>query len=86
MNKVSTYERINITLPKETLKLIDKLSQKRERSRFLNEAVNFYVKEKGRTNIRRLLKEGALVRASRDLEIAAEWFPLEEEAWLKRRK
>lgn len=86
MNKTSTRERINITLPRETIKLIDKLSQKRERSRFLNEAVHFYVEKKGKANLRRLLKEGAIARASRDLEIAKEWFPLEEEAWLKRRK
>lgn len=86
MNKTTTCERVNITLPRETIELIDKLSEKRGRSSFLNDAVNFYVKKRGRTNIKRLLKEGALERASRDLEIAAEWFPLEEEAWLKRRK
>ncbi|MDP3764830.1 MAG: ribbon-helix-helix domain-containing protein [bacterium] len=84
MNKASTYERVNITLPKETLKLIDKLSQKRERSRFLNEAVNFYVKEKGYTNLKRLLKEGCIRNAQRDLDIAKEWFHLEEEVWPKK--
>ena len=83
MNKASTYERVNITLPKETLKLIDKLSQKRERSRFLNEAVRFYVEKKGKVNLKRLLKEGYVKSAKRDLEIAREWFHLEEEVWPK---
>lgn len=84
MNKVSAYERVNITLPKETLKLIDKLSQKGERSRFLNEAVHFYIKKNGQANIRRLLKEGCIKNAQRDLDIAKEWFHLEEEVWPKK--
>ncbi|MBI4118745.1 MAG: ribbon-helix-helix protein, CopG family [Parcubacteria group bacterium] len=84
MNKISTRERVNITLPKETIKLIDRLSEKRGRSGFLNEAVHFYVKEKGRKNVRRLLKEGCIKNAQRDLDIAKEWFHLEEEVWPKK--
>ncbi|MEK7629584.1 MAG: ribbon-helix-helix protein, CopG family [Patescibacteria group bacterium] len=84
MNKTSTRERINITLPRETLELIDKLSEKRGRSGFLNDAVNFYVEKKGRKNIRRFLKEGCIKNAQRDLDIAKEWFLLEEEVWPKK--
>jgi hypothetical protein len=29
------------------------------------------------------LKEGAIRNAARDLQMAEEWFPLEEEAWQK---
>lgn len=81
MSKTSTYERVNITLPKETIELIDKLAEKRARSRFLNEAVHFYVKEKGQANLKRLLKEGYIKHAKRDLDIAREWFHLEKEVW-----
>ena len=58
--------------------------QKRKRSRFLNEAVHFYVKKNGRANLRRLLKEGCIKNAQRDLDIAQEWFHLEEEVWPKK--
>jgi CopG family transcriptional regulator / antitoxin EndoAI len=80
------HQRVNITLPEETLRLIDRVTNKRERSRFINEAVKCYIEEMGRTNIRKQLKEGALRRGQLALEIAQEWFPLDEEAWrLKRR-
>jgi len=38
------------------------------------------VAAEGRKNLRARLKEEALANAERDLAIAAEWFPLEEEA------
>lgn len=84
MNKTAIHKRVNITLPQETIELIDQLSAEGERSRFLNDAVNFYVREKGRTNLKRLLKEGYIKQSGRDLEIAKEWFSLEEEAWRKK--
>jgi CopG family transcriptional regulator/antitoxin EndoAI len=54
---------------------------KGNRSRFIQEAVKHYVATRSRANLRKLLKEGALRNAKRDLEIAEEWFPLDEEAW-----
>ena len=72
MNKTSTRERINITLPRETLELIDKLSEKRGRSGFLNDAVNFMLKKDEKYQA--FLKEGCIKNAQRDLDIAKEWF------------
>ena len=37
---------------------------------------------KKRGSLKAQLKEGARRRAKRDLRIAEEWFPLEEEVWL----
>lgn len=86
MNRISTRKRVNITFPQETLHLIDRVASKGDRSRFLGEAVHFYVKERGRENLRTLLREGAEARAERDLALAEEWFPLEQEVWRKNRK
>lgn len=36
-----------------------------------------------RKSLRELLKEGAIEMSERDLQIAQEWFPLEEEVWEK---
>ena len=75
------HRRINVTLPEETVRLIDRVSQKGDRSRLINEAVKRYIQEMGRANLRELLKEGAHRRAERDRRLAEDWFFLDEEAW-----
>lgn len=79
----STYARVNITLPKETVKLIDRVTRKTNRSGFVDRAVRFYVAKAGRKNLAQQLRAGAKEHAARDLSIAEEWFPLEEEVWRK---
>jgi CopG family transcriptional regulator/antitoxin EndoAI len=86
MTKVITRKRVNVTLPRDTLHLVDRFVEKGDRSRFFNEAVRFYVKEAGRANLRKLLREGAQVRAERDLELAQKWFRLEDKAWPSKRR
>ena len=78
---VSTYRRLNITLPEKTVRLIDRVAQKGDRSSFIAQAVERYVTEIGRANLKKQLKEGALRRADRDLSLAREWFDIEEETW-----
>ncbi len=85
MTKTITRKRVNITLPKETILLIDQVAEKGERSRFLNEAVRFYMEQAGRENIKRLLREGARERGERDLNLAREWFPVEYEIWQRKK-
>lgn len=79
-------QRINITLPQETVSLIDRVTQKGNRSDFIDQAIKFYVKAVGQTRLKQLLKEGAIKHAERDLEMAEEWFSLEEEAWQKQQE
>jgi CopG family transcriptional regulator / antitoxin EndoAI len=89
MVALHTYEdmvvnqRINISLPEETLRLLDSVADKGDRSRFIDQAVRYYIDDKGRSELKRRLKEGAIRRAARDRSFAEEWFPLEEEAWNK---
>jgi len=75
------HRRLNITLPEETVRLIDRLVRPRGRSRFIDAAVKTYVDSVGRAQLRKKLKEGAMRRANRDLQMADEWFDLEEGAW-----
>ncbi len=77
------HQRINITLPEETIRLIDRVAEKGDRSRFINEAVKSYIKEVGRANLRKRLKEGAIHEAELDRGLAEEWYTLDEEAWQK---
>ncbi len=75
------HRRINITLPEETVRLINRVAAKGDRSRLIAEAVSHYVGAKGRARIRKQLREGALLRGERDVHLAREWFALDEEAW-----
>jgi CopG family transcriptional regulator/antitoxin EndoAI len=78
------HKRLNITLPEETVNLIDRVSAKGDRSRFIDEAVQRYVREVGRARLRSRLKEGALRRAERDRQLAEEYFLLDDSAWRAR--
>jgi CopG family transcriptional regulator / antitoxin EndoAI len=76
-------KRVNIMLPETTLKVLDRVAGKGDRSRFISEAVLYYVQARSASNLRERLKQGALANANLDLEIAEEWFPVEQEAWQK---
>lgn len=71
-------QNINIYLPDDTLVEIDRLALQGDRSRFIIEAVKLYIHESNKRSMRALLKEGAIVRAERDLALAQEWFGLDE--------
>ena len=72
--------RLNIVLPDRTVAILDRLTTRGSRSRFIDRAVMRLVEAEGKQNLRARLKAEALANAERDLAIAAEWFPLEGEA------
>ncbi|MGP0072765.1 MAG: hypothetical protein ACLPWF_12635 [Bryobacteraceae bacterium] len=76
-------KRINIMLPDRTLAVLDQVAPKGDRSRFVSAAVLHYVETQGKRSLREQLKTGYLANADENLRIAAEWFPLEEQAWQK---
>jgi CopG family transcriptional regulator / antitoxin EndoAI len=84
------YQNISINLPDDTLVEIDRLAPPgdspeatlSERSRFIAKAVQFYINETNKQSLRDRLKEGAIYRAERDLNLAQEWFDVDEELCL----
>jgi len=74
-------KRINVILPTETVAVLDRVATKGSRSALIDRAIRHYVKTQSRRNLRAQLKREALANAERDLDIAVEWFPLDEEAW-----
>lgn len=76
-------KRINVVLPDSTVAVLNRVAPKGNRSRLISQAVLHYVKTQSVQNLRERLKRGYLANAERDLQIAQEWFPLEEEAWQK---
>lgn len=82
----SSYRRINITLPEEALKLVDRVAPRGDRSRFIADAISHYVSATRRAALKKRLKEGAVRRADRDRVLAADWFSLEQEVSRRGRK
>jgi CopG family transcriptional regulator/antitoxin EndoAI len=76
-------KRINIMLPEKTLAVLDRVAPRGNRSQFVSRAVLHYVETQGKQSLREQLKAGYLANADENLRIAAEWFPLEEQAWQK---
>ena len=78
--------RPNTSLPDETVRLLNRVAAKGERSQVIAEAVTPYVVEVGRAGLRKRMNERAIKRADLELQIAEEWFPVDEEAWHGNRK
>ncbi len=74
-------KRLNIVLPEETVSVLDRVTTKGNRSRFIDRAVRHYVETHGKQNLHEQLAAGYRANAERDLALAADWFPLEEEPW-----
>jgi metal-responsive CopG/Arc/MetJ family transcriptional regulator len=74
-------KRINIILSDKTVAVLNRVASKGTRSRFIDRAVRHYVETQGKASLREQLNAGYRANAERDLAMAAEWFPLEEEAW-----
>lgn len=75
------HKRINITLPEETVRLLDRVSAKGDRSGLIDRAIRRYVEETGKANLRQRLKEGYERRAGQDVETAEAWCSLDKEVW-----
>ena len=78
---MSTNKRINVILPTATVAVLDRVAARGNRSALIDRAIRHYVQTQSQQNLRQRLKQEALANAERDLQMAAEWFPLEEEAW-----
>jgi CopG family transcriptional regulator / antitoxin EndoAI len=77
------YKRINISIPIETLQLLDEVAPPRKRSQFIADAITQYVGGIKRLQLREQLKAGYIANAESDRQMAEEWFPIEQEAYEK---
>ncbi len=73
--------RINISLSEESVRLLDQLAPRGDRSRYIEQLVKRSAQD--RRELRRLLKERAIRRAHLDRQIAAEWDPVADDVWRK---
>ena len=74
-------EKVTLTLPSEVMEAVRGEAPPRGYSRFVAEAVAYYVQYRHRQALRERLIAGYQRAARRDQGIAEEWRPTEEEAW-----
>ena len=64
-----THERINITLPEETIRLLDHAVPNGSRSRFIDKAIRHLIRTESNKQLKDQIKKGAIARAGRDLDL-----------------
>jgi CopG family transcriptional regulator/antitoxin EndoAI len=77
-------KRINVILAENTVRTIDRLSRPGQRSRFIERAVQHYVATASPEALQERLKHAAIRDQDLDLEIATDWFSVDQEQWKKR--
>jgi len=75
------HRRINITLPADTVRVLNRVAPKGDRSRFIDEAVRAQAKRAAKIRLRKALKEGYLRENETNRQLAEEWFLLDQESW-----
>ena len=76
------HQKINIPLPEQIAHYIEQLTDEKNISRFVEDAVIYYMEHTGKITLREQIKQGALKRAERDLKLSQEWNSLEESVML----
>ena len=77
----SAYERVNITLRRDTVGLLSRVTSKGTRSRFIDDAIRERVASLKRVRLRKQLEAGYAARAARDLTMVEDWFAVDEDTW-----
>ena len=80
---MSQKEKITLTLPSEVMDAVREEAEPRGYSKFIAEAVTYYIQEQRRMALRERLIAGYQAGAERDQALAEEWRHAEEEMWPK---
>lgn len=70
--------RINVILPTQTIRVLDRIAPKGNRSSLIDTAIRYYVTNQAKNNLAKRVQEGAQANAQRDLDLAQDWFALED--------
>jgi metal-responsive CopG/Arc/MetJ family transcriptional regulator len=80
---MATTEKVTLTLPKDLMDTVREIAPRRGISRFVSEALEYFIEARRRQALRERLKAGYLADAALDREMAEEWRPLEEKTWMR---
>lgn len=74
-------EKVTFTIPKETMNQVREVAPSRGYSKFVTEALEYFLEEKHKKALRERLIAGYKANAAADVEMAEEWQAVEDEAW-----
>ena len=74
-------EKVTLTLPAEVMRAVREEAEPRGYSKFIAEAVTYYIQRRRRSALRERLIAGYQASAERDQALAEEWRYAEEEVW-----
>jgi metal-responsive CopG/Arc/MetJ family transcriptional regulator len=74
-------EKVTLTLPSEVMDAVREEAEPRGYSKFIAEAVTYYIQEQRRLALRERLIAGYQASAQRDEALAEEWRHAEDEVW-----
>ncbi len=73
---ITSKQQINVSLPKPTVRHLDRLVKPAERGRLIDRALRAFFRVRRDRDFASLLRDGARERAKRDQQIAREWSTL----------
>jgi len=73
--------KLNITIPEELARQLEKLAGRRKKSRFIAEALRKRIGEIQEQELNQILEEGYKERKQESLSIAKEFEPVDLEGW-----
>ena len=80
---MAATEKVTLTLPKDLMDTVREIAPQRGISRFVSEALEYFIAARRRQALRERLRAGYLADAALDREMAEEWRSLEEETWIR---
>ncbi len=78
---MSQKQKVTLTLPSEVMDAVREEAEPRGYSKFIAEAVTFYIQEQRRSALRARLIAGYQASAERDQALTEEWRHAEQEVW-----
>jgi hypothetical protein len=78
---VPQKEKVTLTLPSEVMDAVREEAPPRGYSKFIAEAVTYYIQEQRRLALRERLITGYQASAEHDQALAEEWRHVDEEGW-----
>ena len=73
--------RINITIPRDVVKVLDQYAGSRQRSRFITRAIRRQIQEEQQRELTKALAEGYRAAAGEASAVSAEFEALDLEGW-----
>lgn len=77
----ATVEKVTLTLPQDLMNTVRELAPPRGRSKFIAEAIRYFIDEREKRLLREELIAGYQATAEEAAAMAEEWLPLGVETW-----